>query len=114
MELAGEVYRPERPGAHPLLVGPGAWMSLATHEVTSARRLRALAAAGYVGASTARRVETVRAEEPLRRRAPGPYRPAHDGVERPFHNGSRRTHRMRRPISTLRSPGPNGPPGGFP
>ncbi|MGI5479975.1 alpha/beta fold hydrolase [Streptomyces lavendofoliae] len=46
--LAGEVYRPERPGAHPLLVVPGAWMSLATHEVTSARRLRALAAAGYV------------------------------------------------------------------
>ncbi|MGA4954443.1 alpha/beta fold hydrolase [Streptomyces lavendulocolor] len=46
--LAAEVHRPEHPGARPLLVVPGAWISLPTHEVASARRLRALAASGYV------------------------------------------------------------------
>ncbi|MEV0990827.1 alpha/beta fold hydrolase [Streptomyces sp. NPDC049949] len=46
--LAGTVYEPAGPGPHPLVVIPGAWFSLPLDDVAQARRMRALAASGYV------------------------------------------------------------------
>lgn len=46
--LAAEVYQPARPGPHPVVVIPGAWISPPTHALTSVQRLTALAESGYV------------------------------------------------------------------
>ncbi|MFV0128708.1 alpha/beta fold hydrolase [Streptomyces sp. HMX112] len=46
--LAARVYRPARPGPHPLVVMPGAWFHAPPDAVVLDRRLRALAASGYV------------------------------------------------------------------
>ncbi|MGK5628950.1 alpha/beta fold hydrolase [Streptomyces sp. URMC 123] len=48
VELDTRVYRPLTPGPRPLLVVPGAWFSLPHDTLAHRRRLRDLAASGYV------------------------------------------------------------------